>query len=155
MRIENSFTVDAPPDRVFGYLLDVNEVVTCIPGAELSEVVDSQTFRGRLKVKVGPVQVTYQGTAHIEDISEGESSTTVTVAGEGRETTGQGTVRGRLQLTVAGTPDDGSTTVGLASDVTLAGRLAQFGQGMIEDVSRKLVDQMSECIRSRLRAATR
>jgi carbon monoxide dehydrogenase subunit G len=152
MKIESSFAVEAPPDRVFAYLLEVNQVVGCLPGAELSEVVDSQTFRGKLKVKVGAVQVTYQGTAHIVDIQEEDSSATVTIEGEGREIGGQGTVRATLLLTVAATGEGGSE-VRLSSDLTVTGRVAQFGRGVIEDVSRRLVGQMGECIGSRLQAA--
>ena len=63
MQLENSFQVDAPPDRVFDYLLDVNKVVGCVPGAELTEVVDASTFKGKVKVKVGPISVAYNGTA--------------------------------------------------------------------------------------------
>ena len=152
MRIESSFTVDSTPDRVFAYLLDVNQVVGCLPGAEISEVVDSQTFRGRLKVKVGAVQVTYQGTAHIVDIKEEESSATVTVEGDGREVGGQGTVRARLLLTVAAEGESASK-VTLDTDLTVSGRVAQFGRGAIEDVSRRLMTKMGQCIGERLKAA--
>jgi len=152
MKIESSFTVDAPPDRVFAYLLEVNQVVGCLPGAELSEVVDSQTFRGRLKVKVGAVQVSYQGTAHIVDIQEEETSATVTIEGQGREIGGQGTVRATLLLTVAAT-DAGGSEVRLSSDLTVTGRVAQFGRGVMEDVSRRLMGQMGQCIGNRLQAA--
>jgi carbon monoxide dehydrogenase subunit G len=152
MKIESSFTVAAPPDRVFAYLLEVNQVVGCLPGAELSEIVDSQTFKGKLKVKVGAVQVTYQGTAHIVDMVEDDTSATVTIEGEGREVGGQGSVRAKLLLTVAGTGDGGSE-VRLESDLTVTGRVAQFGRGVIEDVSRRLIGQMGECIGTRLQAA--
>ena len=67
MQLENSFSVNAPPDRVFAYLLDINKVVGCVPGAELSEVVDPATFKGKVKVKVGPITVAYNGTARITD----------------------------------------------------------------------------------------
>src|SRR5262245_55076981 len=63
MQLENSFQVSAPPDRVFAYLLDINKVVGCVPGAELTEVVDESTFKGKVKVKVGPITVAYSGTA--------------------------------------------------------------------------------------------
>jgi uncharacterized protein len=152
MKIESSFTVDAPPDRVFAYLLEVNQVVGCLPGAELSEIVDSQTFKGKLKVKVGAVQVTYQGTAHIVDMVEDDTSATVTIEGDGREVGGQGSVRAKLLLTVAATGDGGSE-VRLESDLTVTGRVAQFGRGVIEDVSRRLIGQMGECIGTRLQAA--
>jgi carbon monoxide dehydrogenase subunit G len=152
MRIESSFSVAAPPDRVFAYLLEVNEVVGCLPGAELSEMVDSQTFKGKLKIKVGAVQVTYQGTARIVDMVEDDTQATVTIEGDGREIGGQGSVRAKLLLTVAAT-DDGGSTVGLDTDLTVTGRVAQFGRGVIEDVSRRLVGQMGECIGARLQAA--
>jgi carbon monoxide dehydrogenase subunit G len=152
MKIESSFTVAAPPDRVFAYLLEVNQVVGCLPGAELSEIVDSQTFKGKLKVKVGAVQVTYQGTAHIVDMVEDDTSATVTIEGDGREVGGQGSVRAKLLLTVAATGDGGSE-VRLESDLTVTGRVAQFGRGVIEDVSRRLIGQMGECIGTRLQAA--
>ena len=152
MRITSSFTVDAAPDQVFAYLLDVNQVVGCVPGAELAEVVDSQTFRGRLKIKVGAVQVAYQGTAHIVDMVEDDSSATVTIKGEGREIGGQGSVRADLALGVAATGDGGST-VSLSADLTVTGRVAQFGRGVIEDVSRRMMAQMGECIGARLQAA--
>ena len=151
MRIESSFSVAASPDRVFAYLLEVNEVVGCLPGAELSEMVDSQTFRGKLKIKVGAVQVTYQGTARIVDMVEDDTQATVTIDGEGREIGGQGSVRAKLFLTVTAT-DDGGSTVSLDSDLTVTGRVAQFGRGVIEDVSRRLMSQMGECIGARLRA---
>src|SRR6202163_1812896 len=93
MQLENSFTVGAPPERVFAYLLDVNKIVGCVPGAELSEVVDPNTFKGKVKIKVGPVTVAYAGTARI--IDRDEASRSATLEGEGRETTGPGNARAK------------------------------------------------------------
>src|SRR6202171_6246771 len=90
MQLENSFSVGAPPDRVFAYLLDVNKVVGCVPGAELSEVVDPTTFKGKVKVKVGPITVAYSGTASIIDRNPADHS--ATLEAEGREQTGPGSV---------------------------------------------------------------
>jgi uncharacterized protein len=149
MKIENSFTVDAAPDAVFAFLLDPHQVVACVPGAELVELIDSQTFRGRVRIKVGAVQVAYQGTAHIIDVAEDDSAATVTVSAEGREIGGQGMAKARLTLTVAGVQPGGST-VSLETDLTVTGRIAQFGHGVIEDISRRLVGQMAEGIGSRL-----
>ncbi|MGA8922765.1 MAG: SRPBCC domain-containing protein, partial [Candidatus Dormiibacterota bacterium] len=77
MQLENSFSVGAPPDQVFAYLLDVNKVVGCVPGAELSEVVDPTTFKGKVKVKVGPITVGYSGTATIADRDEARRTATL------------------------------------------------------------------------------
>src|SRR5690349_16711214 len=98
MQLENSFAVAAPPDRVFDYLLDVNKVVGCVPGAELTEVVDESTFKGRVKVKVGPITVAYNGTARIND--RNQTARTATLQAEGRETTGPGAARATAQMSV-------------------------------------------------------
>jgi uncharacterized protein len=148
MQIENSFSVDAPPDRVFAFLLDVERVVACVPGAELTEVVDSDTFNGRVRVKVGPVTVSYAGTAHIT--ARDEAARTTTLQAEAKETTGSGTAKATTQMSVVGDGDSSSVT--LATDFTVSGRVAQFGRGIMEDVSRQLVAQMAECIRGKLEA---
>jgi carbon monoxide dehydrogenase subunit G len=150
MQIENSFSVGAPPERVFAFLLDVNRVVACVPGAELSEVVDSDTFKGKVRIKVGPVTVSYNGTAHMT--SRDETARTATLQAEGRETTGSGSARATTTMTV--TPEGDGSSVRLATDFTVVGRVAQFGRGIMEEVSRKLVDQMGECIRTKLEAET-
>ncbi len=67
MQLENEFDIAAAPDRVYSFLLDVNRVVTCMPGAELSEVVDPTTFKGKVRIKVGPITVSYNGTARITE----------------------------------------------------------------------------------------
>lgn len=146
MNIENSFQVAADPDRVYRFLLDVNRVVGCVPGAELSEVVDPTTFKGRVRIKVGPVTVAYNGTARIS--SQDDAARSATLEAEGRETTGPGSARATTTMTVAAS-DQGST-VTLATDYTVAGRVAQFGRGVMEDVSKRLVNQMADCIKQRL-----
>jgi carbon monoxide dehydrogenase subunit G len=152
MKINSSFTVEAPPDEVFAYLLDVNQVVGCVPGAQLSEVVDSQTFTGKLKVKVGAVQIIYQGTAHIADTEELDDRVTVKIDAKGKEVGGQGTVRAAVAMTVARSGSGGSE-VSIEADLSISGKIAQFGRGVIEDVSRKLVGQMAECISANLQSA--
>jgi carbon monoxide dehydrogenase subunit G len=150
MRIQQSFTVDAPPDQVFAYLLDVNQVAGCIKGAQLTEAVDSKTFRGTLRVKVGAIQVTYQGTARLVEVEEhDDSSATARVEGDAREVGGQGSVRGTLAITVTGQAEGGSK-VDLDSEFTVTGRVAQFGRGVMEDVSRRMVGEMADCIRANL-----
>lgn len=150
MQIENEFTVAAPPERVYDFLLDVNRVVGCVPGAELSEVVDPETFKGRVRIKVGPVTVAYAGTARIAD--RDEAARTATLEGEGRETTGPGNARAKSLMRVEAA-DGGGSRVVIATDFTVAGRVAQFGRGLMEDVSRSLVNQMAACIKSNLEGA--
>ena len=148
MQIENSFAVKAAPERVYEFLLDVNNVVHCVPGAELSEVVDPNTFKGKVRIKVGPVTVSYNGTARIT--SRDADTRTATLEAEGRETTGSGTAQATTVMAVAA--DGDGSTVTLTTDFTVVGRVAQFGRGIMEDVSRHLVGQAAECIQSTLEA---
>ena len=144
MQLENSFSVNAPPDRVFAYLLDVNKVVGCVPGAELSEVVDDKTFKGKVKVKVGPITVAYSGTAKIVDRDDVARS--ATLEAEGRETTGPGSARAKALMKVDA---EGTTSVvKITTDYSIAGRVAQFGRGVMEDVSRRIVNDMAACIKA-------
>jgi carbon monoxide dehydrogenase subunit G len=150
MKIANLFTVGASPDEVFAYLLNVDQVVGCLPGAELTEVVDAQTFKGKLSLKAGAVKVAYSGTAAIVDTTETDDRAVVTVKANGREIGGQGAVRATLLLTVAPGAGGEGTDVGIDADFTVTGKLAQFGSGVIEDISRRLIKEMADCIEGRL-----
>ena len=149
MQLENSFQVGASPDRVFGYLLDINKVVGCVPGAELTEVVDPSTFKGKVKVKVGPIAVGYSGTARISE--RDDAARRATLSAEGRETTGQGTAKATATMTVEAS--DAGSTVRIVTDYHVAGRVAQFGRGVMEDVSKRMVNEMAACIKANLEAA--
>ena len=149
MQLENSFQVGAPPDRVFAYLLDINKVVGCVPGAELSEVVDPTTFKGKVKVKVGPITVAYSGTARISERDDAQRTATLTA--EGRETTGPGSARASAHMKVQ-TAGEGSL-VEIVTEYHVAGRVAQFGRGVMEDVSKRLIHDMAACIQANVEAA--
>ena len=149
MQLENSFTVGAPPSRVFAYLLDVNKIVGCVPGAELSEVVDPSTFKGKVKIKVGPITVAYSGTARIANRDDANHA--ATLEAEGRETTGPGSARASARMTVEA--DGSGSVVKIVTDYNVAGRVAQFGRGVMEDVSRRIVNDMAACIKTNVEAA--
>jgi carbon monoxide dehydrogenase subunit G len=149
MQLENSFTVAAPPSRVFAYLLDVNKIVGCVPGAELSEVVDPSTFKGKVKIKVGPITVAYSGTARIANRDDANHA--ATLEAEGRETTGPGSARASARMTVEA--DGAGSVVKIVTDYNVAGRVAQFGRGVMEDVSRRIVNDMAACIKANVEAA--
>ena len=144
MQLENSFQVSAPPDQVFAYLLDINKVVGCVPGAELTEVVDQSTFKGKVKVKVGPITVAYSGTARISERNDADRE--ATLSAEGRETTGPGSARASAKMRVQ-TAGEGSL-VTITTEYHIAGRVAQFGRGVMEDVSRRLIGEMANCIQA-------
>jgi uncharacterized protein len=149
MQLENSFTVGAPPERVFAYLLDVNKIVGCVPGAELSEVVDPTTFKGKVKIKVGPITVAYNGTARIVD--RDDAGRAATLEADGRETTGPGSARAKARMSVEA--EGSGSVVKIVTDYSVAGRVAQFGRGVMEDVSRRIVNDMATCIKANVEAA--
>jgi len=144
MQLENSFQVSAPPDKVFAYLLDVTKVVSCVPGAELTEVVDSSTFKGKVKIKVGPITVAYSGTARIADRDDAERK--ATLSADGRETTGPGSARATAEMHVQTAGENSLVTI--TTDYHVAGRVAQFGRGVMEDVSKRLISDMAACIQA-------
>jgi carbon monoxide dehydrogenase subunit G len=119
-----------------------------VPGAELTEVVDSTTFKGKVKVKVGPITVAYSGTARISDRDDAER--VATLSAEGRETTGPGSARATAQMRVQ-TAGEGAL-VQITTEYHVAGRVAQFGRGVMEDVSKRLVQEMASCIQSNIEA---
>ena len=149
MQLENSFQVGAPSEKVFEYLLDVNKVVSCVPGAELTEVVDPTTFKGKVKVKVGPITVAYSGTARISDRDDAQH--VATLSAEGRETTGPGSARATAQMRVQSAGE--GSLVQITTEYHVAGRVAQFGRGVMEDVSKRLIQEMANCIQANLEAA--
>jgi carbon monoxide dehydrogenase subunit G len=152
MKINSGFTVEAPPDQVCAYLLDVNKVVGCVPGAELGQVVDSSTFQGKLKVKAGAVSITYQGQARIVDTVETGDQVTVNIDAKGTEIGGSGQVYAKVAMTVARTGSGGSQ-VSIDADVTIGGKIAQFGRNYIEDMSNSMVREMAQCISANLQGA--
>jgi uncharacterized protein len=146
-RIEEKFAVDAPAAAVWAYLVDPRRVVRCLPGAELTEVVDDRTFLGRVKVKVGPVTVGYQGKVLLVELDEVQR--VVRMRGEGRESTGSGAARMNMESRLAPLPS-GATEVTVVADVDIAGRLMQLGRGMIEQVSHQLFQQFATCVQATL-----
>lgn len=149
MRVETTFAVGAPPDRTFGLLLQVREVAACLPGAEIVEVLGPETYRGRLRLRVGALQLLYEGTARVVDRSS-EEERTLHVSVEGADPAGQGDVRATVTVSVAEAPG-GRSTVRAATDIALPELLAQIGQGIITDIVRRIVDELGVCIDGRLR----
>jgi len=147
LRIEETFELHAPVDRTWRYLVDPRQVVNCLPGAELTEVKDAETFLGRVKVKVGPITAAYDGRVTIT--ARDDTSHVVSMVGEGRERTGSGSAR--MTMTSRLTPISGDATqVQVIADVDVVGKAAQFGRGMIESVNKQLFRQFTECLRGTL-----
>lgn len=149
-RIEERFTVQAPAERVWAYLLDPRQVASCLAGAQVTELVDERTFHGAMTVKVGPATVAYRGSVVLSRIDAAAMS--VTMVGEGREGAGSGSARMTMESRLAALPG-GGTEVTVIADVDLVGRLVQLGRGMVEQVSHQMFQQFARCVQARLEAA--
>ncbi len=151
MEINERFTVDQPVQTVWDLFLDVPEVALCLPGAEITEDHGDGTYSGKLSVKLGPISASFDGKA---TVTPNESDHTMLIEGKGVDRSGgsQGRVTVRVSLTEGAAS---STDVSLDSDVMLAGPIAQFGRtGLVSEVSKRLLDDFSECLHAKLRAET-
>lgn len=140
MELTNEFTVDVPLARAWAVLTDVELIAPCLPGAQLQEI-EGDEYRGIVKVKVGPITAQYKGAATF--VEQDEAAGRVVLEGKGRDTKGQGNASAVItaQLTAAG-PD--RTTVSVVTDLTVTGKVAQFGRGVMADVSSKLMAQFAD-----------
>ena len=149
-KIEERFEVKAPVERVWQYLIDPKRVVHCLPGAELLEQQDDQTFLGAIKVKVGPLSMSYKGQAKFTEINE--ETHQVRMVGDAREVGGSGSTKVSMLSTVSASASGGSEVV-VNADIDLVGKIVQFGRGMIEEVSRQMFRQFSACVKQQLEVA--
>jgi len=140
MEFENQFDVPAPIDEVYAALLDVQRVAPCVPGAEVLEQTGEDAYKVAIKVKVGPMSMTYTGD--VEIVEKDDAAHRAVMHAKAREARGQGTVNSNVVMTLTGT--DGRTQGTIATDVQLSGRVASMGRGIIQDVSARIVDQFSE-----------
>lgn len=146
MKLEQSFTVEAPLATTWEALTDVERVAPCLPGAQITGSEDG-VYHGQFSVKLGPTTASYQGSLRMEELDE--AGHVATMRAEGRDRRGQGgakaTIVSRLEEV------EGGTKVDVETDFTITGRLARFGRGgMIEDVSNKLLGQFAQCLEQRL-----
>ncbi|MGI9197310.1 MAG: SRPBCC family protein [Candidatus Nanopelagicales bacterium] len=139
MDLQNSFVVPADIDTAWKTLLDVESIAPCMPGATL-ETVDGDAFTGSVKVKLGPVNMTYSGKARF--LEKDEAAHKAVIEGTGKETRGSGTASALVtaQLIAEG-PD--RTRVEVNTDLTVTGKPAQFGRGVMQDVAGRIIDQFS------------
>jgi carbon monoxide dehydrogenase subunit G len=146
-KIEEEFEVRAPVQQVWEYLIDPAKVVVCIPGAELLEAQDERTFAGAVKVKLGPMSMSFKGLMRFTEVDE--QGHQVRMVGEGREAGGAGSAKVTMLSKVAPLKGVGAMVV-VNAEVDLVGKVVQFGRGMIEEVSRQLFRQFSACVKQRL-----
>jgi uncharacterized protein len=149
MRIDNEFVVKAPIELVWGYLLDVGRVAPCMPGAELTEVVNERTWKGKTTVKLGPVNLSFGGTVVMEE--RDDAAHRIVLKADGREQRGKGTASARVVCAMESV--DGGTRVGIETDLTITGAVAQYGRGMVADISQRLTDEFAKCLEANIGAA--
>ena len=150
IKLNETFQVNAPADMVWLFLKDPAQVVTCLPGAELTETIDAQTYGGRVKVKVGPITAAYSGRATLTQVDD--VAHRMQIVGEGKESGGAGSARMTLTGIVSSLPD-GSSEVSVDASIDIAGRVMQFGRGLIESVNKQLFRQFAESVQRKLAAA--
>jgi uncharacterized protein len=143
MELTNDFRVALPVERAWTVLTDLERIAPCMPGAQLQEV-EGDEYRGIVKVKVGPITAQYKGKATF--VSQDAASHVAVLRAEGQETRGQGNASATITATL--TPDGDGTAVTVLTDLTVTGKVAQFGRGVLADVSAKLLDQFVASLES-------
>jgi carbon monoxide dehydrogenase subunit G len=136
VELTNEFSVSVPVEQAWAVLTDLERIAPCMPGAELQEVEDDE-FRGVVKVKVGPITAQYKGAASFQE--RDDTAHRAVIRAEGRDTRGQGNASATITATLS--PEGGGTHVQVLTDLTVTGKVAQFGRGVMVDVSAKLMDQ--------------
>jgi len=148
MRIDNSFDIDASPDEVFKFLQDAHNVAACFPGAELTEDLGDDAYKGKVKIKVGPVTAAYAGTATI--VERDDVNRIAVLLAEGKDAKGSGSAKASARMQVD--PHGEGATVTFSTDLTISGKLAQFGRGIMADVSSRMVAELAAQVRARITA---
>jgi carbon monoxide dehydrogenase subunit G len=145
LQLEHSFTVPVGIDDAWKVLLDIERVAPCMPGAAL-ETVHGDDFTGTVKVKLGPIALTYKGKASF--VEKDEAAHRATIHAQGRDARGNGTASAKVTATL--TDQSGETKVDVVTDLDITGKPAQFGRGVMVDVGNKLIGQFADCLAGKL-----
>ena len=150
MKLENSFEVPASRAKAWDLLMDVPRVVPCMSGATLKETVSDNQWKAEMAVKLGPIALTFDTDVTREGVDE--AAGTVKLNAKARAKRGRGGAQAAIQSTL--TETDGGTRVDITTDLTLSGAVAQYGRGIVQDVSQQLVGKFAECLKAQLGAET-
>jgi uncharacterized protein len=151
VRIDNDFTVQAPIERVWSYLLDVEKVAPCMPGAQLTDIVDDRTWKGKTNIKIGPVSLSFAGTVVLEE--RDDDAHRVRLKAQGMEQRGKGAASAVVVSHLEAV--DGGTKVTMETDMSISGAVAQYGRGMMLDISRRLTREFAQCLEANIVAGER
>ena len=142
IELDNSFTVPVPPEKAWDVLLDVERIAPCMPGASVLSISDDgNEIEGQVKVKLGPLSLSYKGTAKFTD--KDQANSTIAIEATGKETRGAGTASANVQATLKPADAAGSTVVSIHTSLNVTGRPAQFGRSLLPEVSGKLIAQFA------------
>jgi len=151
MELHDQFEVPSPIDGVWDYLLDVERIAPCMPGAELTEVVDDHTWKGKVTVKVGPVSMAFVGTVVMKD--RDDAAKRVVLKADGRDMRGKGAATANVAAHLE--PAGSGTRITIDTDLTITGAAAQYARGgMIQDISGRLTKEFASCLQTNMEAAT-
>jgi len=146
LQLEHTFTVPAGIDEAWGVLLDIEKVAPCMPGAALDSV-DGDDFTGTVKVRLGPIGLTYKGKASFVEKNEAERRAVIDA--HGKDARGNGTAAAKVTATLVAESEQ-STKVSVVTDLNITGKPAQFGRGVMVDVGNKLIGQFADCLAGKL-----
>jgi carbon monoxide dehydrogenase subunit G len=146
MQLQHEFSVPVGLDQAWDALLDYENLAPCLPGAKLTSI-DGQELQGSVKVKLGPVLLNYRGTANIETVDAEQR--VLALSGSARDAGGNGTAKAKVTARLSPI-DESLTTVTVLTDLNVTGRPAQFGRGMMQEVSGRIVNQFAERLATRL-----
>jgi uncharacterized protein len=149
IELDNSFTVPVPPEQAWDVLLDVQTIAPCMPGASVTSV-DGDEIQGQVKVKLGPLSLSYKGTAKFTE--KDQATHTISIEATGKETRGAGTASATVQASLK--PADGAdeTLVSIHTSLNVTGRPAQFGRSLLPEVSGKLIAQFATNLQALINA---
>lgn len=148
MLIESDFEVDEPVDAVWRFFGDIPQVAACLPGADLSEELGDDRYGGNVAIRMGPVKLEFGGTATIKERDDDAKRIVVDAAGADEKGRGQAA----MLLTAQLAPSGGGTAVSVTQDLQLSGAAAQYGRGMVADVTSVLMDDFATNMQARLTA---
>jgi uncharacterized protein len=151
IELDNTFTVPAPPEQAWDVLLDVEQIAPCMPGASVLSV-DGDEIAGQVKVKLGPLSLTYKGTAKFTE--KNQETHTIAIEASGKETRGAGTASANVTATLKPGDTDAETVVSIHTSLNVTGRPAQFGRSLLPEVSGKLIQQFATNLEAMINADT-
>jgi len=149
IELDNSFTVPVPPEQAWDVLLDVERIAPCMPGASVTSV-DGDEIQGQVKVKLGPLSLSYKGTAKF--IEKDQAAHSISIEATGKETRGAGTASATVQASLAQADGPGETLVAIHTSLNVTGRPAQFGRSLLPEVSGKLIAQFATNLQAMINA---